>query len=185
LLPGCWAYVGGPAASELKSERRQPAATLIVDETAFPWGNGRLGASLAQDLIENRAFERVAYALIPKARPDVEIRVVARASVDEYENWGMVASLVTAVFVLLPLPVMPYFDDWQLSADVRIELRDRGVLQVPVQEKIRVTHAFFALQSRYQGKVQEIFVRRIREEIVRALQESAPQARFAAQRSRG
>jgi hypothetical protein len=174
LLSSCWVYVPSPPISAVKAERSRPAASLIVDETGFPWAGGQLGSALARDLVTSGAFERIDYPVVPHGKPDVEIRVVARGLIDERQLWAEFASTFDVVFFLLPLPVTPYFEVWHCSADVRVDLGARGVLSVPVEDSIQVTHALFASPSRYQGRIQEIFVRRIQEDIVKALQGLAP-----------
>ena len=142
----CWSFQYG-ARGFVPSEVQKPFASnaiLRVNEAGVAWGNGGLGPTVQQGLLSTGLFEHVYYPVEPSHPPELVVEVEALGHIDHAAAWASLAAMATVYFFFLPAPVLPYFDDYRITCDVRVRRGDEVLREFQVETKSKVVHAILA-----------------------------------------
>ena len=142
----CWSFQFGAKGFPLRDVEAPLAkgAILRVNEAGIAWGNGGLGPSVQKGLLRAGLFERVYYPIEPANPSDLVVEVDALGKMHEIAIWGFIAAAATGYFFFMPAPVMPYFEDYGVTCDVRVRRGHEVLREFQVETQSNVVHAIFA-----------------------------------------
>lgn len=173
---GCWHFMTGARGFEpaQASASLSTEAVLRVNEAGVAWGNGEFGEELKRTLLKQGIFQRVHYPVEPRELPNVVIEVEALGSLDEAILWAIIAAGATGYFLFLPAPVLPYFEDYGVSCDVRV-LEDGLVThRFQIKTETKVIHAILADPAKFVPDAKRRVFRDLADRIADAVAGIAP-----------
>jgi hypothetical protein len=181
---GCWSFMTG--AKGFTPARAQgvaaPHAILRVNEAGIAWGNGDFGAQLHRALLDASLFERVYYPVEPPEPPEWIIEVQALGRMNEASLWAVIAATATGWFFFLPAPVLPYFEDYGVTCEVRVLRGDAPPHSFQVETQATVIHAIFADPESFVAKAKERVFRELVDRVVDGIARAPLPATASAQR---
>jgi len=117
---GCWASVDRQPSRFTPAPSGHESAVLRVSANAVPWSSHRLGEGVSRELVSVGTLKTVHYPIEPRNPPPLRIEIVASGEVNEHYVWGTFASILGGASLGLLLPVLPFFEDLDLSSEVTI-----------------------------------------------------------------
>ena len=149
---GCWAVQIGPKSSkfaETVSARADATALLRVNEAGIPWGNGKFGPAIQEQLLSRGIFSEVHYLVEPIDPPSTVVEVVGLGQFDEAILWSLIATVATVNYFFLPAPVMPYFESYDAEFEVRVVRAGEQPQTFQVESSASIVRAIAADPSSY------------------------------------
>jgi hypothetical protein len=152
---GCWASVDRQPSRFTPAPSGHESAVLRVSANAVPWSSHRLGEVVSRELVSVGTLKTVHYPIEPRNPPPLRIEIVASGEVNEHYVWGTFASILGGASLGLLLPVLPFFEDLDLSSEVTIHEEGEPPRSFRVETNAGVTHAIFADPVAYQDEAAE------------------------------
>lgn len=142
-LSGCLTAVRVSPDFEPPRASSSREALLTVDATAVPWNGRALGRVVAEELVAVGSLAQVHYPVEPRNPPPIAIHIVASGEVDEHVAWGVFGSILVGASFFLLTPVIPFFDDLQLSSRVSVREGRRLTDEFDVEIEASIRHYVF------------------------------------------
>jgi hypothetical protein len=129
---------------------------LEVDDSGVKWGAGKVGDALKTVLVKNRTFGQVHYPIYPTHPVPLKLRVSARGDIEADVGGGMAKSIITGLFLFLPVGVLQYRETFTISAEVSVLREGRKFGPLTLESRVAADHTLFAGPDSYTARAGQL-----------------------------